>query len=79
MKAACVQRLDRVPLDVGAPAAFIGDCFAAVLVALDGFVEIISADQMLFWLTQIDPGFDHLHVRGGLFVLIDDGFAQSMG
>ena len=37
--------LDGVPLDVGAPAVFIGDCFAAaaVLVGLDGFVEMSSA------------------------------------
>ena len=37
--------LDGVPLDIGAPAVFIGDCFtAAALVGLDGFVEMSSAD-----------------------------------
>ena len=45
MNAARVRRLDAVPLDFGAPAVFMGDYFAAaVLVALDGFVETSSAD-----------------------------------
>ena len=45
MKEARVRRLDGVPLDFGAPAVFMGDYFAAaVLVALDCFVETSSAD-----------------------------------
>ena len=36
---ACVYRVDGEPFDVGAPAAFMSDYFAAEFVAMDGFVE----------------------------------------
>ena len=66
----------------------MSDCFAAEFVAMDGFVENGNPDPGAARVTGVvlggagRPGvrFDTImQARGGLFVLIDDGFAQSMG
>ena len=69
--------LDGVPLNVGAPAVFIGDCFAAaVLVGLDGFVEMSSADPGTSLVTGIvlgDAGGPR--VRFGITCKCEEGFS----